>query len=48
VEAHPELNLHTTSHVAENPNPQLFDAVIRKTVGFTDYDHVRQRILHFA
>lgn len=48
VEAHPELNLHTTSYVAENPNPQLFDAVIRKTVGFHDYDHVRQRILHFA
>lgn len=48
VEAHPELNLHTTSYVAENPNPQLYDAVLRKTVGLTDYDHVRQRLLHFS
>lgn len=48
VEAQPELNLHTTSYVADNPNPQLFDAVIRKTVGLTDYNHVRQRIIHFA
>ncbi|GAA3715639.1 hypothetical protein GCM10022268_25300 [Sphingomonas cynarae] len=48
VESHPELNLHTTSYVAENPNPQLYDAVVRKTVGLTDYDHVRQRLLHFS
>ncbi|HEV2079210.1 MAG TPA: hypothetical protein VGR19_04855 [Allosphingosinicella sp.] len=48
VEAHPELNLHTTSYVAENPNPQLYDAVVRKTVGLTDYEHVRERILHFS
>jgi hypothetical protein len=48
VKSHPELSLHSTSRVADKPNPQLFDAVIRKTVGFTDYDHVRDRILHFA
>lgn len=48
VEAHPELNLHTTSYVAENPNPQLYDAVVRKAVGLTDYEHVRERILHFS
>jgi hypothetical protein len=48
VEAHPEVNLHTTRRVAENPNPQLFDALVRKSVGSTDYDHVRERIIHFA
>ncbi|MFN3619780.1 hypothetical protein [Sphingorhabdus sp.] len=47
VESHPELNLHTTSYIADNANPQLYDAVIRKTVGLFDYDHVRNRILHF-
>jgi len=45
--SHPELSLHSTSLVADNPNPQLFDAVIRKTVGLDDYNHVRERILHF-
>lgn len=48
IETNPELNLHTTSHIAENPNPQLYDAVIRKTVGLIDFDHVRQRLLHFS
>jgi hypothetical protein len=48
IESHPELSLHSTSRVADKPNPQLFDAVVRKTVGFKDYDHVRERILHFA
>lgn len=48
VESHPELNLHTTSYIADNANPQLYDAVIRKTVGLADYEHVRERILHFA
>lgn len=48
VESRPELNLHTTSYVAENPNPQLYDAVVRKTVGLADYEHVRERILHFS
>lgn len=46
--SHPEVNLHTTSLVAGNASPQLYDAVIRKTVGFEDYEFVRQRILHFA
>lgn len=46
--SHPEVNLHTTSLVAGNASPQLFDAVIRKTVGFEDYEFVRQRILHFS
>jgi len=46
--SHPEVNLHTTSLVAGNASPQLYDAVIRKTIGFEDYDFVRQRILHFA
>lgn len=48
VEANPEVNLHTTRRVAENPNPQLFDALIRKSVGLFDYDYVRERIIHFA
>ena len=48
IEAEPELNLYSTNHIAENPNPQLFDALIRKTVGFEDYEFVRERILHFA
>lgn len=48
VEAHPELNLHTTSYVAENANPQLYDVIVRKTVGFIDYKYVRQRLLHFV
>ena len=48
VEAEPEINLHTTRRVAENPNPQLFDALVRKSVGLIDYEHVRERIIHFA
>jgi hypothetical protein len=48
IESHPELNLHSTSRVAEKPGPQLYDALIRKTVGFADYNYVRDRILHFA
>lgn len=48
VEARPEVNLHTTRRIAENPNPQLFDALVRKSVGLLDYNHVRERIIHFA
>lgn len=48
VEARPELNMHTTSYVAERANPKLYDALIRKTVGLIDYEHIRQRILHFT
>lgn len=47
VKSHPEINMHTTSHVADNPNPQLYDAIVRKTVGLIDYEYVRQRVLHF-
>lgn len=48
IDSHPEVNLHTTRRVAENPNPQLFDALVRKSVGLLDYNHVRERIIHFA
>lgn len=48
VEAHPEVDLHTTRRFAENPNPQLFDVVVRKSVGMLDYHFVRERIIHFA
>ncbi len=47
IDSCPELNLHATSLVGENPDPQLFDAVIRKAVGLNDYDYVRKRLLHF-
>ncbi|MDP4027032.1 hypothetical protein Q8W71_31060 [Methylobacterium sp. NEAU 140] len=43
----PELSLRSTSYESGSANPQLFDAVISKCMGHSDYDYVRGRILSY-
>ena len=40
----PELGLHSTSLVAGHAEPVLLDAVFRKCMGNSDFDHVKARI----
>lgn len=43
----PELSLHSSVRISGKTQPVLTDAVVRKCIGFDDFDHVRSRIEHF-
>lgn len=42
--SNPELSLNGSNRTSASVNPQMFNVIIRKCVGLSDYEHVRSRI----